>query len=70
MSEEGVELAEFKSGPAIDIWYSEKVHRLTASPRIYPKNRKRQSEPDKSLDSATVTHSSLEDSEEEEIQWD
>ena len=39
MSEEGVELAEFKPDPAIDIWYSEKACRLTASPHIYPKNR-------------------------------
>ena len=68
VSEEGVELAEFKPDPAIDIWYSTKVRRVTWSPHIYPNSRKRQKKPDKALDIATVTLSDFENSEEEEIQ--
>ena len=70
ISEEGPSLADFKSDSSIDIWYGEKVRRLTAAPHKYPKIRKRQQKREKVLDIATITISDLEDSEEEEVQWD
>ena len=70
ISEEGIALASFNPDPAIDVWYGEKVWRLTSTPHRYPKNRERQNKSEKVLDIATITLSDLEDSEEEEIQWE
>ena len=63
-------LADFNPDAAIDIWYNKKICCLTTTPNNYPKNRKWQNKPEKLLDVATITISDLEDSEEEEIQWD
>ena len=70
ISEEGPCLEDFDPDKSIDIWYSEKVRRLSSGPHNYPSKRKKSNEGSQVIVLATLTLSDLENednSDEEEF---